>query len=329
MVLAEQGGRVGIIDSESGPFDNLSGRYSAFPSLSSFLKAWSGDAMSIERATINDKTGLRKSISVARPALSMAITTQPGALEALRGNKRLTDLGALQRCLFSWIPDGDPLPSMDCPSVPSELDAQYKKLINELLGLEATTDVDDEGERVPYSLALSSEATNLGRRIETDFISRKRAETGVFREWISKAHGQCYRLAGVLHMARHGARGVEQKISAETLQSAYELIVYFAVHSSETLSMVRDGEGIADARQVLKWVRKNQNRLDELYQIKARDLWRQLRSIATDDDRDRAILSLINLGCVRIVEPEEREGAGRRPGLIFQFHHSLFWSAEV
>jgi len=75
--LHDYGGRMSIVSTEGGVFQLMAGRYSENVSnLDPYLKAWSGDSISVDRVG-------RQSFTIPRPSTSMVLTVQPSVLSLI------------------------------------------------------------------------------------------------------------------------------------------------------------------------------------------------------------------------------------------------------
>ena len=93
-IMNEQGGSIAIISSEGGVFDALAGRYDRTYNFDVYLKAFSGDVISIDRIG-------RKSNHVENPRLTMALTVQPNVIQGLMINDAFRGRGICGRLLYS------------------------------------------------------------------------------------------------------------------------------------------------------------------------------------------------------------------------------------
>ena len=92
-LLADNGGRMAIVSSEGGLFEILSGMYSTKVNIDSFLKAYSGDYIQIDRKG-------RPSESIDHPALTILLFIQFVVLNAIMENDTFKGRGLLARFLY-------------------------------------------------------------------------------------------------------------------------------------------------------------------------------------------------------------------------------------
>lgn len=326
VLLSENGGRLAVLDPEGTVFGHMSGRYTQNPNIEVFLKSWGGEDFTSDRAGRD-----RRSVSVRRPGLTLGVAVQPSVIAALRGKKELVGVGALARCLFSFADDAEAADSYDTPPVPPGVEEEYRALIDDLLAIPASLDYDD-GEPLPHFIGMDGQA----RAAFSAFYSEVRAEIhaegeGLFAEWLAKCHGQALRIAGVLHMARHGKAGAEKPIDAETMEASFEIARYFMAHARAALARIREGEEVEDARRILAWVKRNRKAAQNPDGLPTGELRRQIRGIGTQEEMEAALRVLVSYGYAREIAPEEKpEGTpGRKPGSRWQFHPSITWEIEA
>ncbi len=333
ILLAENGGRAAIIDSEGAVFGHMTGRYTDRPALEIYLKAHAGENHIVDRAGGGGTA--RRSITVFRAALTIGCAIQPEVLLDLRKKRECAGRGALARFLFSFSEETDAANEYETPDLPPHILNHYQKLIDELLSLTPSEHIGDDGQPQPHELTLSTDARTLFAEFYREAqITRRNESNGLFAEWLGKLHGATLRLAGVLHMAKFGKAGIQNEVDRETMASAIEISRYFLAHSRVALGHIRDDEATEGALRIIGWVRRNRVKVSAELEanagISVRDLRQQLRSTFDNQDGIHASLNLLtSRGYAREVTRPMREGRGRKPvGNLWQFHPML-WQTET
>jgi hypothetical protein len=92
--MADQRGRLAILEPEPGPLQIFAGRYSdkGGARLDEVKKAWSGEPLLVDRMG-------RPPLRVGRPALTLVLCLQPGVLESLKNGAAFRVEGFLGRVL--------------------------------------------------------------------------------------------------------------------------------------------------------------------------------------------------------------------------------------
>jgi hypothetical protein len=243
-MIADQGGAIAGLSAESEIFNVIAGRYSGTPNLNVFLKGHAGDAMRVNRQS-------RAAETVERPALTLGICTQPGALAEFAAIPGANDRGLLARFLFT-IPESN-IGSRQTEPVPADptahlaWDARLKALILSMRDLAE-----------PLNLTLSPKADALRQAVSADYevMMAEGGRLAGMRDWASKAVGTMARIAGLLHLAEHLENGFERPISFETMVSAQALIDYYTDHALAVFDLMSTDPATARARAVWDWIER-------------------------------------------------------------------------
>lgn len=104
MRLSSNGGRLAIMSSEGGTFDNIAGRYSnGVPNLDVYLKGHAGDRVRVDRVN-------RPSVTIDSPALTIGLAVQPDVLRSIsnkptfRGRGSPCSLFIQRSSVHGWAP---------------------------------------------------------------------------------------------------------------------------------------------------------------------------------------------------------------------------------
>ena len=247
-LLSTQGGRIGVLSAEGGPFDLMAGKFnSGAPDFEIYLCGYSGDTYISDRIT-------REGGRVDAPAITVAVTTQPEIVEGLAAKQGFRGRGLLARFLFVRPKSLVGARKVDTPAVPAGIRREYERHMLEILGLLPPEDSTVEIEA--RAIQLSPEAH--GARVEFRSSIEPRLGPGgdleEIQDWGNKLGGVVIRLAGLLHIADHAGGGgaeVLNPISEDTLKRAISIARYMVSHAVAAFMSMGGNEAIEDARYVL------------------------------------------------------------------------------
>jgi hypothetical protein len=308
-LLAQHDGRLGLLSAEGGSFSTIAGtRYSASANLEPLLKAHAGDMIRVDRKG-------RAAERIERPALTIAITTQPGHLASIAGLAEARERGLLARFLYCLPTNTVGSRAIHPPPVGeatrNAYEAHLSGLVVELAQAESRT-----------LLNCTPEAVQVLEELETWLEPQLHPHTGALAgvtDWASKMAGTAVRLAGLLHLAEHGAEGVSTPIHADTMRAAEQLARYYLGHALAVFdSLTSDPEHEA-ARRVLDWISTTRAAT-----FTRRELHRGVQSkrFARAADLDAPLGLLVEHGHIR--EHVIRNPKGGRPSTTYETHPDLF-----
>ena len=303
-LLAEQGGRMGVLSDEPGLFRILGGLYSGGggASLEVFLKSHAGSALKVHRAA--------RSVFVDRPAITMSLMVQPDLMNDLAGSNQFRASGLMAR--FLWAV---PVTNVGKRNVyernrtPPEVVAAYNAAVLAMLdGYPPEPGTPDK----PVTLRLDDCAEELWLDFAQE-VEDQQGEGGRFdaiRDWTSKLPGAVARVAALLELA---AGGLERDtVGMEAMHQAITLARLLIPHTQAAFNLLGADALEADAIAVLKWVRGNG--LEEFTQREAqKGMEARFRSV---DKLKRAIDKLRDLDCVRVTK--RRNQGSIRPSVVIQ-----------
>lgn len=223
-LLERQGGRLAILSSEGGVFDVIAGAYTDKDSktnLDVYVKGHSGDSIRRDRVR-NDE-----SIEIARPLLTVCVTTQPGVIESLGANVDAVRRGLPVRFMFSMPPsnigrrDRDAIydETADSDAI-DEWQRQVFALAERLPAVETTVETSEEARRL---FNAWDKAIELRLLPEADLAD--------MAEWVSKLRATMLRTAGLLHLLEGGGLGPDARIGLETMRRAKRIADYWLAHA--------------------------------------------------------------------------------------------------
>jgi hypothetical protein len=231
VIMAGQPGEaVASLSSEArGIFSIVKGKYSSEGGDEDFYcSAYSGDSVTVDRVG-------RPRVTLRRPCLSILWMVQPDAARKAFGDSSLTESGLLPRFL-TFDPKAEPQVRDAPPApIPQACKAGWANLIGELV--ESYRLRGDE----PRIATVTPEATALLAEYERENI-RRRQSTGDLPDlaaYVARWAENAWRLAVVLHAARHGAAAHEAALDRETAGAAVELMRWFSTKQVQVLAAGR------------------------------------------------------------------------------------------
>lgn len=246
-ILGEQGGRLGLIDSEGGLFSMMRGRYAknAEPNTDAYCKAYSGDDIRVDRVK-------KPTEMVKKPALTIVVFVQPEILRGMVTTSHLRGVGLLGRFWYvlaqSYVGHRELTPD----PIPAEVRATYERVVRAALELEGPR--DDQGERNPYILKLEpavlEEWLGFANRVETGL--RDGGELDGIGDWGGKIAGGAARIAGILHGIAHGATGT---INKATMEGAIKVGSYLIEHAKAAFLEMGTDPDVELARRIVVWIK--------------------------------------------------------------------------
>lgn len=309
-VMAKQGGRLALIDTEAGIIDILRGRYSGTneASIDTFLKAYSGDRIR------GDRVNKDRVDDIIDPALTACFFAQPEALRGLVAETRLRGRGLLARLWVVMVPSYVGFRKLDPDPVPTELRIGYEFALNKALALEPATAAD--GSETPHVLKLDPRARDIWLTFAgtVEASMRPDGEMTHISDWANKISGGVARIAGLLHGINYASTGdlAGQPVSAETMRSAVLIGEYLVAHTKAAFWEMGADPDIELARRIVGWVKS-----DGLSEFTKRDAHQRFKSsVHTADELDGPIRILEEAGYIQDVTKQPGKKGGR-PSIRF------------
>ncbi len=304
-LLAEQGGRLAIMSAEGGIFDIIAGRYSAsVPNLDVFLKGHAGDPLRVDRRG-------REPEYVRRPALTVGLMIQPAVLSSIGRHKSFRGRGLLARFLYAQPVSKVGRRRSDADPVPPEIEEAYATTVNGLVhGLSGWA-----GDPAILTLDVDAQATvvRMLQHIEPQLAPN--GELGTLADWGSKYAGAVLRIAGLLHLADHGADvAIRRQINTATLVRAGTIGGYFREQAIHAFTEMQVDEATADAVYLLQRISVHPE--DE---ISVRDAQRLAQRFKAREEIEVPLYRLVDAGYLIPIE-ETHDGPGRSPSPRFTIH---------
>lgn len=313
--LAENGGAISIISSEGGIFDVLSGTYSNKVNIDVFLKAYSGENISVERI-------MRQSISVEEACLTILLSVQPVVIGELMSNKKFRHRGLTARFLYTTPKSFVGSRSLDSASIPPETYLAYKALLYNILS-------ENRKGRAEI-IRLTPEA----RKVLTGYYDwvekRLTGEFSMYSDWLGKLVGNTLRIAGILARCGCMRKDVGEAvfecdapimIDTETMENAIRIGKYFLVHA---VGAYGDMGVRSDFKAALTALEKLKEK--KLIRITRRDVMRFCRWVGSADEAQAIINNLEDYGYVRLasIDASDKLRSGRPKNAVYAVNPHLY-----
>lgn len=272
-LMARHNGRMALTSTEGGLFELMSGRYSDKANLDVYLKAWSGDAIRV------DRIGRGASV-IANPTLTIGLTVQPDVIRSLADTPQFAGRGLTARFMFAVPPSKVGYRNLlDIPTSSPDIATDYDA---RLLGLLR----HERSETAPLTTEIDDDACAefLGWRQGLEERRRPEADLEHLAEWTTKLESSVVRVAGLLALA-----GGHETVELATMRSGLAIGNYWLAHAKIVHDLWGTDPVVAQARRVLKWAATR-----ELVEFSVRDLHQALRrSDYTTVEETRPPLNLL------------------------------------
>lgn len=254
-MLVDHGGSMSVMSDEGGIFLVLAGLYNGGEAyVDVFLQAYSGSPVRVDR-------GSRTAV-IDRPALTFGLGMQPGLFAdmAPAAKRKFRSSGTFARFFFGLPATRIGKRDMGRRvTIPVELESRYRAEVLRLLEIEPRTGVAD-GDDDEHVLTLSDAARDLwvkfAQKIEND-----QGDDGPLvdmRDWCAKLPGGALRVAGLFHVAGHGA--ADEPISEETMKRAIGLCLRLIRHAQAVFDLIGADPAAEDAKVCWRWIERQGKR---------------------------------------------------------------------
>ncbi len=316
VVLRQQGGRIGILSDEGGPFELMGGRYSdRIPNIDIYLKGHSGSPITTDRIG-------REGGSVQNPAITIGLAIQPDVITSLKGKKGFRGRGLLARFLWSIPRSCVGSRVADSPPVPEDVRRAYEEAVSLLLQIPA--EKDDSGEIRSEAIDLTREAYALlvefKDRIEPSLGPSGELES--IADWGNKLAGTAVRLAGLLHLADRAMEPPERRldpIGEREMRRAMRIADFLTAHARIAFDLMESDHVARGARHILAWLERT-----GAESFAARDAYRASRiRFRAPAEMDPALDLLVDHEVIRRRPAPPRLGPGRPPSPMFDVNPAI------
>ncbi len=313
--LAENDSAISIISSEGGIFDVLSGTYSNKVNIDVFLKAYSGENISVDRI-------MRQSISVRNACLTILLSAQPIVISELMSNKKFRHRGLTARFLYTTPRSLVGSRSLNCEPVSAATASKYKSLIYNIL------------QEQRHGEAEIIHLTNNAKQTLSDFYDwvekRLAGEFSMYSDWLGKLVGNTLRIAGVLARCSVFKKDIgdaifecdnDVVIDDEIMNSAIKIGRYFLVHAVSAYGSM----GIrSDFKTLLMVLEKLKEKRPT--SVTRRDIMRFCHWVSSADEAQNILNSLEDYGYVRMtaVDISDKLRCGRPKNAVYSVNPKIF-----
>jgi hypothetical protein len=230
VMQGQPGEAVASLSSEArGIFSIVKGKYSKEGGDEGFYcSGYSGDSLTADRVG-------RPRVTLRRPCLSILWMIQPDAARKAFDDDSMTESGLLPRFLI-FDPKAEPQERNTQPApIPPAIKTAWAALIADLVDSYRRKGND------PRTATTSREALAVLADYENENIRRRRP-SGDLRDlapYVARWTENAWRIAVVLHAARHGSKGHAAELDGGTARDAVKVMRWFSDRQLETLSAGR------------------------------------------------------------------------------------------
>jgi len=314
LVLAENGGSVGMFSDEGGVVDTITGgRYNnGISNLDVLLQAQAGATIGIERVG-------RPAVYIRNTALTIGMSPQPSVIRDLSRKPELRNRGFVARILFMMPQSKLGHRTLEANPVQSSVKAEYESAIKALLDIEPNETNGDNGQRyeINFTEEASKEWKDFSKGVEVELREGGRFEH--IKDWAGKLPGAAARIAGVMHCAKYAhSQPQTKKIELSTMNDALTLAAILSEHALKAFGMMGADPDIDAARKVWRWIERTRS-----IEFTARSCLQALKgSFKRMTELEPAFLVLIERHYIFELEPEHTRKPGR-PSRIFKVNPAL------
>jgi hypothetical protein len=297
-LMGEQGGRIALFSAGGAVLDQIGRPGSRGNGLDVYLKAFSGDALHVDR-----KAGT--SVSIVEPALTVGVAVQHAVARDLAARASNQERGLLSRVLYVMPASMAGRREVLVPPVSNEIRQDYARTIRRLLDIRQ---VRRRGEIVSHDLVLSDDALarylqfaesvepHLGRGGKLDLCG-----------WGGKLVGSMLRISALLHLVRYS---MTTPVTVEAVDSAIRIANYLIPHARAAFGLMAIDPRVADARHILKMMLSK-----GITEIRHRDLTEVVKGrVKPVADRFApAMQLLVANGYIRLEERSVPGASGPKP----------------
>lgn len=313
--LAENCGAISIISSEGGIFDVLSGAYSSKVNIDVFLKAYSGENISVDRI-------MRQSVTVNEACLTILLSVQPVVIGELMGNRTFRHRGLTARFLYSHPKSFVGTRSLDSETIPEKVYSSYRSLIRNLL--------DEKRGGKAEVIRLDAGARDVLSSYYDWVEKMLTGEFSMYSDWLGKLVGNTLRIAGIIARCSLLKRDVGDafleddapvSISRRVMEDAVRIGKYFLVHAVNAYGVMGVQSEFRNALMVLEKLKEYKKT-----RITRRDIMRSCRWIGTADEAQSVLGILEDYGYVRLaaVDSVDRSRNGRPKNAVYAVNPAVF-----
>jgi len=310
-VMAEQGGRLGVLSAEGGLFATIAGRYSnGVPNLDLVLKAHAGEPYRVDRAGAPP-------LVLEATSLTLGLAVQAITARQVYAHPDLNQRGLTARLLTVWPASRVGLRLLDPPAVPPEVDQGWAQTVR---GLAAALGLHEDHE--VRELHLDPQALGLLDSWRAGWEPRLHRDDGDLGQaglggWAGKLPGAAARIAALLALASDPAC---TSVGPGAVRAGLAIADYLTVHALARHTAADEPLELRRARSALGHVQRLARP-----RVSVRDVQQRVKGSALFPDAAAVVGALEDLaerGYLRPVETEDGRAhtGGRRPSPVYEVH---------
>ncbi len=306
--LADNNNAISVISSEGGIFDVLSGTYSNKVNIDVFLKAYSGENISVERI-------MRQSVFVQEACLTILLSVQPVVIGELMSNKKFRHRGLTARFLYTTPQSVVGSRTLDSASIPKEKYLAYREMIRNLLA--------ERRQGSAQLIPLTEEAKSC-LSFYYDLVEKMLGgELTMYSDWLGKLVGNTLRIAGILARCSVLKRDVDEAvlesdppivIDGAVMRNAIKIGNYFLAHAINAYGDMGVRSDFKAASMVIDKIREH-----HMTEITRRDIMRMCRWIGSAQEAQSILGHLEDYGYIRLssLDISDKLRSGRPKNAVY------------
>lgn len=287
-----------ILSSEGAEvFQMMAGRYSDKINIDVYLKAYSGDNITI------DRIGEGRSISLENPTLTIGMFVQPSVIQELPSY--FLNRGLNQRFLYflpkSFIGRRKIIPN----DIPETVIKTFNTNIRKLIKLKFPTNKNNV-ETNSIALVFDDEAKHYLAKIQTEvelMLLNQDMNEG-FKGWLGKLVGQIIRISGLLHLADNVQSvdsDIPKIITKDILMKADSLRDYFIQHAEKALGIIGENQSFEDVKYLLKKI--TSKKFDGREKIDSQEIWQLVKKrFKRSEKYNDVLLTLEEMNYIKVLK---------------------------
>ncbi|MCP3686504.1 MAG: DUF3987 domain-containing protein [bacterium] len=300
IALKQNNERLAIISAEGGIFRVMAGLYNEKGfNIDLYLKGHCGDPCSFKRVS-------RDTIHLDSPAITIGLAVQPDVIQEIGSNKAFEGRGLLARFLYCQTNPQAGSRKRQREVIPKDLIKEYEDHIMDL----AKSLLTDN----PSDLKLNTKAQLSWDQFYNE-IEKQLGPGGSLHDmksWGSKLPGAVARIAGLLHIAKHGYKEIMESINAGTVCYAIMIGNYYLKHAKSVFINMKEDPAVESARKILEYIKThNPGRFN------AREVQQNKNAFKSIKDVLPGLEVLIEHGYIRETK-KENKNMGRPKAAVFE-----------
>lgn len=249
-----------ILSSEArGAVDVLMGRYKDATDESIFLAGYSGDPVKIHRKSSSP-------VLLHCPCLTILWAMQPDKLRTMLESTAMTESGLLPRFLLAdTLAEPQEEPEVR-QSVPESVKERWRELVHGLL------DEYHEANLPAQVIKPEPEATKCLRDYTNEIVRRRRSGGDLedVNIYAARWGENAWRLALVLHAAKHGDEVRDHPLGGDTAEQAVRLMRWFSQQQLKVLASGRQEQAARRLDRLIEVLRNKEGHKANLSELKVR-----------------------------------------------------------